>query len=385
MAAPRGSVAAMINNNDAPVRIALVGCGAIGELVARHVYAQATPDEFRLVAAIDPQPERRQAVATALGVPAYPSTRAAVDDGVVIDAADIRTPHAGHADTAEDALARGWHVLVEKPLATTLADADRIRRAVAAAGRVAAVAENYPHIAAVRAAREAIAAGAVGDVLTLRSTRAFTLDGVWLRDGWRRGGGASAGLLLDQGTHHTSLLRYLGGPITEVAALASAPAALTSTPGAPEVPGTPPTTPATAAPSGRADTFLLTVRFASGLAAQSLYSWTAFPLAAEAEGTVVGSRGRIEIRVDYDSDGGGATIWDEQSPDGRVLSPAENYYDSHTAIVRDWVTAIRSGRTPLVTLDDGLADLAVVLAAERSRQDGGRPVPVAPVAAVEEN
>ena len=135
-----------------------------------------------------------------------------MDDGVVIDAADIRTPHAAHADSACDALARGWHVLVEKPLATTLAEAERIRRAAATAGRVAAVAENYPHIQAVRAARDAMAAGAVGDVLTLRSTRAFTLDGVWLRDGWRRGGGPSGGLLLDQGTHHTSLLRLPGRP-----------------------------------------------------------------------------------------------------------------------------------------------------------------------------
>jgi predicted dehydrogenase len=357
MAAPRGSVAAMINNGKPPVRVALVGCGAIGELVARHVYAKAGLDEFRLVAAVDPQAERRDAVATALGVPAYPSTQAAVDDGVLIDAADIRTPHAVHADTACDALGRGWHVLVEKPLATTLADAERIRRAAATAGRVAAVAENYPHIAAVRAAREAMASGLVGEVLTLRSTRAFTLDGVWLRDGWRRGGGESAGLLLDQGTHHTSLLRCLGGPITRVTAQAS--------------------TPAGAAGGDRVDTFLLTVGFASGLAAQSLYSWTAFPLAAEAEGTVVGSRGRIEIRVDYDGDGGGATLWDERSPGGREISPAENYYDSHTAIVRDWVAAIRSGRTPQVTLDDGLADLAVILAAGRSLHDGGRPVDVA--------
>ncbi len=347
----------MINDGWPPVRIALVGCGAIGELVARHVYAKAAPEEFQLVAAIDPQAGRRDTVAAALGVPAYPSAQAAVDDGVVIDAADIRTPHAVHADAACEALGRGWHVLVEKPLATTLAGGERIRRAAAAAGRVAAVAENYPHIRAVQAARAAITSGAVGDLLTLRSTRAFTLDGVWLRDGWRRGGGESAGLLLDQGTHHTSLLRYLGGPITRVAAEAS--------------------TPAGTARTGRVDTLLLTVGFASGLAAQSLYSWTAFPLTAEAEGTVIGSRGRIEIRVDYDADGGGATLWDEQSPGGRAISPAENYYDSHTSIVRDWVAAIRSGGTPQVTLDDGLADLAVVLAAGRSRQDGGRPVEVA--------
>jgi predicted dehydrogenase len=333
------------------VHVALVGCGAIGELVAQHVYATATRG-FRLVAAIDPQAERREAVAGALGVPSYPSAQAAVDDGVVIDAADIRTPHARHADTALDALGRGWHVLVEKPLATTLADGERIQRAAAAAGRVAAVAENYPHIKAVQAARDAIAAGAVGDVLALRTTRVFTLDGVWLRDGWRRGGGPSGGLLLDQGTHHTSLLRYLGGPISQVSAVASG------------------------ADPGQADTLLLTARFASGLAAQSLYSWTAFSLAAEAEGTVFGSQGRIEIRVDYDTDQGGAALWEQPAPGGRAISPAENYYDSHRSIVEDWVSAIRSGGRPLVSLADGLADLAVVLAAARSLEAGGRPVDV---------
>jgi predicted dehydrogenase len=349
----------MISNGGPPVRIALVGCGAIGELVARYVYANAAPDGFRLVAAIDPQAERREGVAAALGVPAYPSAQAAVGDGVAIDAADIRTPHDAHADTACAALARGWHVLVEKPLATTLADGERIRRAAVTAGRVAAVAENYPHITAVRAARDAMTSGQVGDVLTLRSTRAFTLDGVWLRDGWRRSGGPSGGLLLDQGTHHASLLRFLGGPITQVSAQAS--------------------TPDPAATAGRdgMDTFLLTIRFASGLAAQSLYSWTAFPLAAEAEGIVFGSRGRLEIRVDYDTDQGGAFLWDSGRPGGRAISPAENYYDSHTSIVEDWVAAIRSGGKPLVSVDDGLADLAVVLAAGRSLDNGGRPVEVA--------
>ncbi len=359
------------------VRVALVGCGAIGELVARHVYANATSG-VRLVAAIDPQAERSQTVASALGVPAYPSVQAAVGDGVAIDAADIRTPHAAHADSACDALGRGWHVLVEKPLPTTLADGERSRRAAAAAGRVAAVAENYPHINAVQATRDAIAAGAVGDVLALRSTRAFTLDGVWLRDGWRQGGGPSGGLLLDQGTHHTSLLRYLGGPISQVSAVASRAQAgpAQAEPAETEQAGADPAA-AEQPVAGREDTLLLTVRFASGLAAQSLYAWTAFPLSAEAEGTVVGSRGRIEIRVDYDTDQGGAALWDDQTPGGRAISPPENYYDSHRSIVKDWASAIRSGGRPLVTIDDGLADLAVVLAARRSLETGGQPVDVA--------
>jgi UDP-N-acetyl-2-amino-2-deoxyglucuronate dehydrogenase len=341
----------------APVNIALIGCGAMGERVAAQVYARADEASYRLAAAIDPAAGRARAVGDALGVPAYPSAEAALAAGTRIDAADIRTPHAAHADAACDALRRSWHVLIEKPLATSVADGERIRQAAAASGRMAAVAENYPHLQAVRAAADAVRAGKVGEVLGLRTTRAYTLGGVWLRDGWRRDGGPSAGLLLDQGTHHTSLHRFLGGPVSRVAAEASGPDRL---------------------PPGRAadgETLMLTIRFASGLAAQSLYSWAAFPLEPEAEASVFGSRGRIDIRVSYDAGQGGAYLWDGAG--GTPISPPENYYDSHRLIIEDWVSAIRTGGRPLVSVADAQADLAVVLAARRSLETGGRPVTVA--------
>jgi UDP-N-acetyl-2-amino-2-deoxyglucuronate dehydrogenase len=340
----------------AAMHIALIGCGAMGQHVAEQVYARAGEagagaGGYRLTAAVDPRADRARAVADAVGVPAYPSVDAAVSAGTRIDAADIRTPHAAHADAACDALRRGWHVLVEKPLATSMADGERIRQAAAASGRVAAVAENYPHLRAVRAAGDAIRTGLVGELLGLRTTRAYTLGGVWLQDGWRRGDGPSAGLLLDQGTHHTSLLRILGGPVSQVAAERSG--------------------------ADQAETLMLTVRFASGLAAQSLYSWTAFPLEPETEATVFGSRGRISIRVSYDSEQGGACLRD--SAGGRPICAPEGYYASHRLMIEDWVSAIRSGGRPLVDVSDGLADLAVVLAARRSLADGGRAVAVAKI------
>jgi predicted dehydrogenase len=335
------------------VNIALIGCGAMGELVAAQVYARVGKAGYRLAAAIDPRAERARAVGAALGVPAFPSAEAAAAAGTRIDAADIRTPHAVHADPACDALRRGWHVLIEKPLAVSLAEGEAIRRAAEANGRVAAVAENYPHLQAVRAAAHAVKEGKIGEVAGLRTTRAYTLGGVWLRDGWRRDRGPSAGLLLDQGTHHTSLLRVLAGPVSQVAAVASGP------------PGR----------VARGETLMLTLRFASGLAAQSLYSWVAFPVEPEAEASVFGSRGRIDIRVSYDSGQGGAQLRDEAG--STALSPPEYYYDSHRLIIEDWVSAIRAGGRPLVSVTDAQADLAVVLTAQRSLETGGRPVAVA--------
>ncbi len=333
-----------------PVGVALVGCGAMGELVARHVYAGAGTG-CRVVAVVDGRAQRRDALADMLGAAAFPSLSQAMT-GAPVEAVDIRVPHAAHAEVAREAISHGMHLLVEKPLCTAIADADELVTAAKERGVVAAVAENYPHLLAVRAAAAAIEAGEIGAVRALRTTRAFTLDGVWVRDGWRRG----AGILLDQGTHHTSLLRRLGGEIDTVSAF----------------PGR-----ARDASGEASESVLLTSRFSSGLTAQSLYTWDAAALEDEAEGTVYGSAGRIEIRVSYEQRLGGAVRLGLTSREADALSPAENYYDSHRSIIEDWVSCIREGRRPVVTLADGRADLAVVLAAARSLELAGAPVRVA--------
>jgi predicted dehydrogenase len=343
----------------ASVRIVLVGCGAIGWEVATRVYAHPT-GRYRLVAAVDPYTSRADAVGALLDVPAFASLAEVLDAGVEFDAVDQRLPHHLHADAAVEALAAGRHVLVEKPLATSIADATRMVAASERGGVVAAVAENYPHLSAVKAARHAIATGQAGAIRALRTTRAYTLGGVWVRDGWRTGAGPSSGIMLDQGTHHTSLLRRLGGEITAVAAQHST---------APEDAG-----------DGGVETVLLTVRFASGLIAHSVYSWGATALVDEVEATVFGSKARIDVHVSYEADLGHAHYFDAQTPQGTAISPPENYYDSHRLMVDDWVAAITEERRPLVTFADAAADLAVVLAAATSLQSGGGFVEVAEIA-----
>jgi len=336
----------------ATIGVALAGCGAMGERVGREVYARAGEESgYRVVAVVDGRRERAAALASVLGVDAYGSLAEAAESGVAIDAVDVRVPHDAHAAVALDAMERGWHVLVEKPVATTLADADRIVRAATQHSVVAAVAENYPHLLAVRAAVAAIRDGHVGDVRMLRTTRVYTLGGVWVRDGWRRGGGPAAGILLDQGTHHTSLLRQLGGEIVAVSAQRST---------------------ASSSPNDDGETVLVTSRFASGLAAQSVYSWEAAALDDEAEASVFGSEARIDVRVSYESLSGGAYRLSSTGGEATALSPPENYYDSHRLIIDDWVSCIRHGGRPVVTLADARADLAVVAAAERSLADDGR-------------
>jgi predicted dehydrogenase len=326
------------------LRVVLVGCGAMGEMVARLVYARAGAPA-RVVAAVDARPERAAMVGELLGVPSFGSlagARAAVE----ADAVDIRLPHDRHAAALLEGLADGLHAIVEKPLATTAADGQAMADAARRSGRVVAVAENYPHLRSVRAAASAVAGGRIGEPVTVRTTRAYQLGGVWVRDGWRTGGGAAAGILLDQGTHHTSLLRRLAGEVAAVSA----------------VPG-----------RTAGDTVGLTLRFASGVVGQSLYTWTTPPVGAETEAVVYGTGGRIEIGVAYDTAEGSAVLITPGAPPEPLVT-GEYYYDTHRAIVADFAAAIAGGRPPVVDVADARADLEVVLAAARSLNEGGRPV-----------
>ena len=115
----------------------------------------------------------------------------------------------------------------------------------------------------------------------------------------------------------------------------------------------------------------------SGLIGQSLYSWDTPALDNQAEATIFGSTGRIDVRVSYHADLGHARHYDGTSLTGVALSPAENYYESHRLIVDDWIAAITEHRPPLVTVADAYADLTIVLAAAMSLRERGRDVDIA--------
>src|SRR6218665_3227182 len=190
----------------------------MGTIMARDIYPRLA-GEVEVVAVVDRHLERGGPLAAGLGAAACVSLDAALRERS-IDAVDIRLQHAAHSAATIEALQHGLHVLVEKPLATTLEECYAMI-AAARAGLTVAVAENYPHLAAVRATRAALASGVVGELLTLRSTRVYTLEGVWANTVWRQGDNPMAGILWDQGTHHTSMLRAIAGEVTSVAARSS--------------------------------------------------------------------------------------------------------------------------------------------------------------------
>jgi predicted dehydrogenase len=122
-----------------------------------------------------------------------------------LDFVDISTPPCDHAAIAEEALERGLHVLCEKPLTTTLEEADRLLKKAQASKRVLFPCHNYKHAPVVRTIREIIESGKIGKVrsLTLNTYRNTHAKGVteW-KTHWRRSKKYSGGgIAMDHGSH----------------------------------------------------------------------------------------------------------------------------------------------------------------------------------------
>ncbi|MBM3319462.1 MAG: Gfo/Idh/MocA family oxidoreductase [Candidatus Eisenbacteria bacterium] len=116
-----------------PVRIGVIGVGAWG---ANHVRVLASAPEARFVGCYDRDPERARAAAARGGGRAYDD----LDDLLgEVEAATIAVPTSAHGEVALRALARGVHVLVEKPIAPVPAEAEEMERAARRAGRILAV------------------------------------------------------------------------------------------------------------------------------------------------------------------------------------------------------------------------------------------------------
>mgnify|MGYP000271255725 CR=1 FL=1 len=153
-----------------------------------------------------------------LGFDAYTSNWRELVDNPDIDVVDIVTPNDSHAEIAIAAAQAGKHIISEKPLARTAAEAKTMLDAVKKAGVKHMVAFNYRKTPAVALAKKYIEEGSIGKILNFRGT--YLQD--WSADpnsplSWRfQKSVAGSGALGDIGTHVVDFARYLVGEISEV-------------------------------------------------------------------------------------------------------------------------------------------------------------------------
>ncbi|MEO1362939.1 MAG: Gfo/Idh/MocA family oxidoreductase [Pseudomonadota bacterium] len=204
------------------IRLGMVGGGNDAFIGAVHRIASRIDDRFELVAgALSATPEKARASGEALGLPRiYEDFRqmaireARRKDG--IEAVSIVTPNHVHYAAAREFLKRGIHVICDKPLTSTLADAKKMVKAAEASDALFILTHNYTGYPMVRQAREMVASGTIGAVRVVQveypqdwlTVEQDIKQAEWRTDPARSGVGGSTG---DIGTHAFNLACFVTG------------------------------------------------------------------------------------------------------------------------------------------------------------------------------
>ena len=198
---------------------AVVGLGDISEL---HLAAiDATPG-ITLVAVADVDSHRAAAASARWGVPGFRSAEALLAS-VRPDVVHVTTPHDQHVPVALAALTAGASVLTEKPVAHSVAEAERLAEAAtSAAGTVGVVLQNRYNPTSM-ALRDALASGAIGRPVGARAAVWWRRDAAYYASApWRgRMAEAGGGVLINQAIHTLDLLLWLLGDAAAVRGSAS--------------------------------------------------------------------------------------------------------------------------------------------------------------------
>ncbi|NOK59416.1 MAG: Gfo/Idh/MocA family oxidoreductase [Chloroflexi bacterium AL-W] len=335
-----------------PLSFAIVGTG----MVARyHAEAIAQTPGAKLIAVCRSDAAGAQQAAEQFGVPCetnYEALLARPD----VDVVCICTPSGMHAAQTIQAAQAGKHVLVEKPMALTLADADAMIRACYDANVQLGVVlqrRTDPTFSMVRASITAHELGemVLGSVNVPYVRPQTYYDSAAWRGTWALDGG---GALMNQGIHLVDLLLWYMGDVAEVHANFTTRARNIEV----------------------EDCVTATLRFASG-ALGSMVATTAaepgFPHRVEVYGTAGGVQIEGETVVRWNGGGShrAATTTMSGSADaGAGGSPTGISAVGHTNIVMDFVDAIGSGCAPLVPGAEGRRSLALVLAIYEAARSG---------------
>ncbi|CDM64609.1 Gfo/Idh/MocA family protein [Pyrinomonas methylaliphatogenes] len=290
-----------------------------------------------------------------------------------IDIIDICTPGDSHHDIAVAAAEAGKAILCEKPLANTLAEAERMLAAVERAGVTHMVCHNYRRAPAVALAKELIERGELGQIYHYRGT--YLQD--WIVDPnfprvWRlERAKAGSGALGDIASHSIDLARYLVGEITEVASLLET--FIKERPS--------PDDPTKRLPVDVDDAALALCRFENGAIGTIEASRFATGRKNYNRFEINGSRGslvfnlermnELELYIEEGSNSGFRQVIVTEPdhpyiaawfPPGHIIG----YEHTFTHTVLDFLKAIDEGRLPQPNFRDGLRNQRVLAAIERA-------------------
>jgi predicted dehydrogenase len=334
--------------------IAVAGAGVIGR---EHCKLLTAHPEVELAGIADPAPAGRDH-ARSLGVPHFPDLETMLDE-TEPDAAIVALPTGLHKSAGLACIDRGIPCLMEKPVAATLRDAFDLARASREAGIPILVGHHRRHSADIRLARETVASGRLG--------RIVTVSGMWWVDkpdsyfdiAWRRQAGG--GTLLINLIHDIDCMRFILGEIRRVAAFTSN-----------RVRGL-----------EVEDTASVSLEFESGVlggftisdAVASPYSWERtsgqalyFPHQPENYLFIGGRDGSLEVpTMEHWHHGPGGGDWQSKLVRETLPLDGSQTYENQLA---HFLKVIDGAEPPVIGAEDGARTLAVLLAVKKAAREG---------------
>ena len=334
------------------LKFALVGCGRIAKRHAELLGLGRIPNAS-LAGVCDVVVEKARALAGRFEVPSFQNMHDMMER-LNPDVVVILTESGHHAEHAVALAAYGKHIVVEKPMALTLDDADEMIRTCDRHGiRLFVVKQNRFNVPVVKL-RGALEAGRFGK-LTLGTVRVrwCRRQAYYDQDAWRGTWALDGGVLTNQASHHVDLLEWMMGDVESVFAKAATALARIET----------------------EDTAVVCLKFRSGALGLIEATTAARPTDLEGSISILGERGTVEI-------GGFAVnemkVWRFEEPlpdDETVLSqysvnPPNVYGFGHQAYYEHVVRCIRDGEPQLVDGLEGRRSLELISAMYESVETG---------------
>lgn len=331
------------------IRVAVIGCGSISK--HRHIPEYAGNENVELAAFVDIVKERAEAFAAEHGGKAFTDYKEMLAE-VKPDAVSVNLPNALHAPVSIDAANAGAHVLVEKPMAATLEEAQAMIDAAKANNVFLMVGQNQrlmpPHVKA----KEILESGVLGKVLSFRTSfghpgpEAWSVDG---RDSWFfEKEDAVMGAMGDLGVHKSDLIRYLlSDEVSEISAFI----------GTIDKEGT-----------EVDDNAICVLRMKSGAIGSLVASWTYYK--GEDNSTVLWCQNGVMKIGTHPDDQVIVELRDGTVNKYKVGEIATNEKQTTSGVIDAFVESIVTKTKPSISGEEGKQSLAVILAAFESQATG---------------
>ncbi|MEN9558550.1 MAG: hypothetical protein RL141_919 [Candidatus Parcubacteria bacterium] len=325
--------------------LVIVGCGSIGTRHLENLRAEG----WLSVAVIEPDEARAQVVRDRYGVAVFASTDAWATRGGTCDAALICSASAAHAKQAQWFAERGAHLFIEKPVAISLAEARALEQAVQEKELVTMVGYNMRFYPLFIRLRELLDQGAIGTPRVIRGSFGYYLPSWRPQTDYRTTYSAQkaqgGGILLD--SHEVDYLSWFGGEITAVSCTAARVSDL-------EI--------------DTEDTADVSMTFASGAVGSLHLDYLRKRYDRWFE--VVGSSGVLRWQ-DTEAYRGTLTLQQDGKPD-TIFEEPEGYArgDTYRDEMREFLACVAERRQTACPVSTAVRDLAVILAARQSSEEG---------------